>query len=93
MCDNPGSASIHPSIPQGERRPASVSLRFSVRGEVSNHEWKGVLSVPGHLSDTLQGRFLLSSYKLPITFSRSGASFSPALPAVAITSSMEIFFI
>jgi hypothetical protein len=33
---------VHPSIPQGERFEATVSVRFSVRGEVSNHERKGV---------------------------------------------------
>jgi hypothetical protein len=45
-------ASIHPSIPQGERRPASISLCFSVHGEVSNHERKGSLSVHGEFSDS-----------------------------------------
>jgi hypothetical protein len=31
---------VHPSIRQGERPESTVSICFSVRGEVSNHERK-----------------------------------------------------
>jgi len=79
LSDNSLLAPVHHSIPwsplappkagkpQGERRSASVSLRFSVRGErfdldhrpehvegVSNHERKAALSVHDELSDSLQ---------------------------------------
>jgi hypothetical protein len=32
---------VHPSIPQGERLEANLSILLSVRGEVSNHGRKG----------------------------------------------------
>jgi hypothetical protein len=32
---------VHPSIPQGERTANTVSVWFSVHGEVSNHERNG----------------------------------------------------
>jgi hypothetical protein len=47
---------VHPSIPQGERFEMSVSARFSVRGEVSNHERKGAVGLLTKLSTLLGGK-------------------------------------
>jgi len=65
LSDNPDKISVHPSIPQGERRSDSLSVSFSVRGEVSNHERKHFVDKYGQLSDSLDGVILTALRSSP----------------------------